>query len=158
MSAPDALSASARCASWVLLRVAMALLSRLLVAGQNRVHAFPGRQEIEAAEFLLQLDRLVDDALLLVVITQLDIAGEREILAQRMPFETVIGQDPAQIGIVGEEHAEHVPDFALEPAGRAEDRHDGGYRRVLVGRAFDPDAAIELEADQVIDDLEPLRP
>ena len=79
-----------------------------------------GRQEIEAAEFLLQLHRLVDDALLLFVVAQLDIAGQREILAQRMPLEAVIGQDAAQIGMVGEIDAEQIPGLALEPAGGAE--------------------------------------
>src|SRR5690349_9668611 len=38
----------------------------LLVAGQYLVHALPGRQEVEIAEFLLQPHRFVDDALLLV--------------------------------------------------------------------------------------------
>ena len=70
--------------------------------GRMLVHPLPRRQEIEAAEFLLQLDRLVDDALLLLVVAQLDIAGQREILAQRMPVKPVIGQDAAQIGMVAE--------------------------------------------------------
>jgi len=46
--------------------------------------------------------RLIDDGLLILVVAQLDIAGEREILAQRMTFEAVIGQDSAQIRIVRE--------------------------------------------------------
>ena len=48
-------------------------------------------------------DRLVDDALLLLGIAQLDIAGEREILALRMAAEAVIGEDAAQVRIAGEE-------------------------------------------------------
>jgi hypothetical protein len=44
-----------------------------------------------------QLDRLVDHPLLLVVVAHLDKAGEREVLAQRMAFETVVGQDAAQV-------------------------------------------------------------
>ena len=65
----------------------------------------------------LQLHRLVDDPLLLLVVAHLDIAGQREILAQRMPLEAVIGQDAAQIGMVAEKDAVHVPGLALEPAG-----------------------------------------
>ena len=93
----------------------------------------PRAKEIEAAEFLLQLHRLVDDALLLFVVAQLDIAGQRKILAQRMTFEAVIGQDAAQIGMIGEINAEQIPRLALEPAGRAENaghrRHRAGLRR-----------------------------
>src|SRR5438270_1575510 len=37
---------------------------RLFVAGQDPVHAFPGRHEVEAPEFLLQRERLIDDGLL----------------------------------------------------------------------------------------------
>ena len=65
-------------------------------------------------------DRLVDDALLLVGVAQLDIAGQREVLAQRIALEAIIGEDAAQVGVAGEEHAVHVEHFALEPAG---DRH-----------------------------------
>ncbi len=72
-------------------------LARLLVAGQHIVRALPGRHEIERAEFLLQLDRLVDDALGLVVVANLDEAGQRKILAQRMALEAVVGEQPAQI-------------------------------------------------------------
>jgi hypothetical protein len=46
----------------------------------------------------LSFDRLVDDALLLVVVANLDEAGEREVLAQRMAFETVIGQQRRRSG------------------------------------------------------------
>ena len=91
---------------------------RLLVAGQLQ-HAFPGAEEIEAAEFLGQLHRLIDHALLLLVVAHLDIAGQREILAQRMAFETVIGQDAAQIGMVGEEDAvESQASRSNQPAAR----------------------------------------
>ena len=76
-----------------------------------------GRQEVEAAEILGQLHRLVDDPLLLLVVAHLDIAGQREILAQRMALEAVIGQDAAQIRMVGEEDAVQVPGLALEPVG-----------------------------------------
>ena len=93
----------------------------LLVAGQHLVHALPGRQKVEAAKFLLQPHRLVDDALLLFVVAQLDIAGQRKILAQRMPLEAVIGQNPAEVGIVGKIDAEQIPGLALPPAGATEE-------------------------------------
>ena len=92
-----------------------------LVARQHVVRAFPGRQEIEVAEFLLELHRLVDHALGLVVVANLDEAGEREVLAQRMAFEAIIGKQAAQVRMAGKQHAIEVVGFALEPVG-ARDR------------------------------------
>src|SRR6202171_1770076 len=58
----------------------------LLVPGQHRIiRPLPRREEIEFAEFLIEADGFVDHPLLLVVVAHLDKAGEREILAQRMP-------------------------------------------------------------------------
>ena len=56
---------------------------RLLVAGKQIFRAFPRHQEVEAAEILRQRHRLIDDALLGLGIAQLDMAGEREVLALR---------------------------------------------------------------------------
>ena len=124
----------------------------------RRCHALPRRQEIEAAEFLLQPHRLVDDPLLLLVVAHLDIAGQREILAQRMPLETVIGQDAAQIGMAGEEDAEQIPGLALPPAGRAEQpgapTAPASPRRssTLTRRRW-----LSCTLQQVVDDVEALR-
>ncbi len=78
-----------------------------------RHHAFPlafsspgstyfapshGLKIIEIAELLHELHRLVDDTLLLVVVTDLDIAGQRKVLAQRIALEAVVGEQAAQVG------------------------------------------------------------
>src|SRR4051812_24740660 len=55
----------------------------LLVTRQGR-KTLPGREEIEMTPILCELDRLVDHRLAVLVVTDLDIAGQREILAQRM--------------------------------------------------------------------------
>ena len=73
-----------------------------------------------------------------------------------MAFEPVVGQDAAQIRMVGEEHAEQVPDLALEPVGDGVDADDGGNGRVLVGAQLDPDALVVMQAQQIIDDVETL--
>src|SRR5690606_27803982 len=96
---------------------------RLLVTGQDVLRAFPGAHEVEIAEVLRELDRRTDDALRLFRIAQLDIAGEREILALRMALEAVIGEDAPEVRVAVEQHAVHVVDFALEPA---RDRPDAG--------------------------------
>src|SRR5580704_11122883 len=93
------------------------LLLRLLIPRQRIMRPLPWRQEIEIAELLGQVHRVVDHSLLLVVPAHLDKAGEREILAQRMAFEAVIGEQPAHVRVAGEHHAIEIVDFALEPVG-----------------------------------------
>src|SRR3546814_3127172 len=78
-------------------------------------HALPGAHEVEAAELLGQVHRLVDDPLLLLVVAHFLEAGQREVLAQGMALEAIVGEDAAQIGMVREEDAEHVPHLALQP-------------------------------------------
>src|SRR5208282_6389351 len=99
---------------------ASVILRRLLVAGQNVRRPFPGADKIENAEFLDEIHRAVDHSLQLFVVMHFDIAGQREILAQRMAREAVIGEQPAQIGMAGEGDAVHVEGFPLEPARRRE--------------------------------------
>ena len=60
-------------------------------------------------------DRLVNDPPLLRVVTHLDVADQREILAERMTDEAVVGQYAAQIRMALEQNAEQVEGFALVP-------------------------------------------
>src|ERR1019366_476363 len=76
---------------------------------------FPWRHEIEIPEILGQLHRLVDHGLAILVVTHLDITGQRKILAQRMSLEAVIGQDAAQIRLAGEDDAIQVPGLTFPP-------------------------------------------
>src|ERR1700722_1827368 len=64
---------------------------------------FPWRHEIKTPEILSQADGFVYHRLPFFIVTHLDIAGQREILAHRMTFEPVIGQDPPQVGLTGED-------------------------------------------------------
>src|SRR5262245_11179197 len=74
-----------------------------------------------------------------------------------MALKTVVGEDSPQIRVVGKKNPVKIPSLALEPAGGAEDCGNGRHRRVLVGPDLDADALIELQGQQVIDDVEPLR-
>jgi hypothetical protein len=73
---------------------------------------------------LARLDghRLIDHPLLLRVIAHFDIAGNREILAERMSDETVVGQNPTQVFVPRENDAEQVESLALEPVHAVPDR------------------------------------
>src|SRR6478735_3237810 len=88
---------------------ASSLFPRLLVSRQHVVRAFPRGHEIEIAELLLQFDRFIDDALGGIVVTHLDVSCRREVLAQRMPLETVVGENTAKVCMTGEGNTVHVP-------------------------------------------------
>jgi hypothetical protein len=59
--------------------------------------------------------RLVEHALLLIVVAHFDKPGQREVLAQRMAVKAVVGQEAAQIRVAGEQDAIKIIGFALEP-------------------------------------------
>ena len=61
-------------------------------------------------------------------------------------------------GVVGEEHAKHVPDLPLVPGSRGVDMRDRLHRRHLVHQALHADTAVVPDAQQVVDELESLRP
>src|SRR5690606_42138741 len=121
-----------RARSWLL------LFSRLLLAVAGRLvarqrHALPWRQEIEVAERLWQLHLLVRHALLLGVVPDLDMAREREVLAQRESLEPVVGEEPAQVRMPGKQDPVHVERLALEPVRARKDPDDARNRRLFVG-------------------------
>src|SRR5215470_14245995 len=108
-------------------------LFRLLIARQRIVRSLPGRQEIEITEFLGEAHGVIGDPLLLVVPTHLDEASERKILAQRVAFEAVVGEEPAHVGMAGERDPVEIEHLALEPVGARKDVDDGGDGCRLVG-------------------------
>ena len=120
------------------------------------VRALPWRQEIEFAEFLVEADRLVEHPLLLVVVANFDEAGEREILAQGMALEPVIRQQPAHVGMAGEDHAVEVVGLALEPVGAGKYVDDRRHLRGLVGYRAQADARVQRRRQQMIDHVEAL--
>ena len=85
-------------------------------------------------------------------------ARQREILAQRMAFKTVIRQNPPQIRVIAEEDAVEVVGFALEPASAAEHSLHGWNGHVLIRRNLYPQPVVLAVAKQVVDHLEPLFP
>jgi hypothetical protein len=79
-------------------------------------------------------DRLVHDAPLLGVVTHLDVARDRKILAERMADEAVVGEDAAQVRMAVEHHAEQVERLALVPVhARPDFDQRGQHRNLFVG-------------------------
>ena len=107
---------------------------------------------------LARLDRhrLVDDALLLRVVAHLDRARDREVLAERMADEAVVGEDAAQVDVAVEDDAEQVEGLALEPVGGAPDLGErGNLRHVVVGTEdLQAQPPVVRQREQVRDDAE----
>src|SRR5271167_2646140 len=119
---------------------------RLLIPRQRR--AFPRAQEIEVAEFLIEPHRLVTDALLLIVVANLDETGHREVLAQRMAVEAVVGEKAPRVRMAIEQHAEEVVNLALVPVRARIDRRRARDRHILAGVDLDSDPPIQLRRQQ----------
>ena len=79
------------------------------------VQSAPDAIVITSDPVLAQLHRLVNDTLCTVIIANFDEASQREILAERMTFEAVIGQDTTKIRVTGEQNAVEIPRLPLEP-------------------------------------------
>src|SRR3982750_2212594 len=80
-------------------------------------------------------DRLIDHALLIRVVTHLDIAGHGEVLAKRVPYEPVIGKDATKIRVAFKYDAVQVECFALVPVGGGPDSdYRIDYRQFIVRR------------------------
>src|SRR5512141_2560528 len=82
----------------------------------------------------LYAHRLVDHALLLRVVAHFDLPRNREILAERMADEAVVGEYPAQVRMAGEHDAEQVERFALVPVGVAPDAAERVHHREIIVR------------------------
>src|SRR5215471_8614172 len=59
----------------------------------------------------LDADRLVDDAPLHRVIAHLDVADQREVLAERMADEAIVREDPAQVRVALEQNSVQIERF-----------------------------------------------
>jgi len=132
--------------------------------------------EVKLAILLGELNRLDDDTLELVVVSDFDIAAQREVLALGMALKAIVGQDSSQVRVSCKEDAVHIPSLALKPVGspasskpyetkkkkaggvvipkQGRDRRDG---QGLVGVSLDADARIVAMAEHVVDDLETVR-
>src|SRR4029453_8904317 len=66
----------------------------------------------------LDADGLVDDAAARRVVEHLDVARERKVLAERVPDESVVGEDPPEVRVTAEEDAVEIKGLALVPIRR----------------------------------------
>lgn len=118
---------------------------------------FPGRaSSLEVTECLRKLKRLVHDALLLLIVSNLGVTGQWEVLAKRMAVESIIGQHTAEIGMAGEEDTKHVVHFTFVPESAVEEAGHTGYGLCLVAVRLDADTRVVADTEHVVDNLESL--
>src|SRR5262245_5371609 len=104
----------------------------------------------------LDADGLIDDAAARGVVAHLDVAREREVLAEGMPDEPVVREDASQVRMPAEQDAVEVEGLALVPVRR---RPDSGHRvdhRRLAGaaQAAQPQPRVAGHGQQLVDDRE----
>lgn len=110
----------------------------------------------EVSEGLRKLQRLHDNPLLLLVVSDFGVPSQGEILPQWVPIEAVISHDPSQIWMVDEEDAEQIVHLALVPVGAVVKRREAGHRRGFVRVRLDADARVVTHGQHVVDDLKSL--
>src|SRR6187399_834780 len=144
------------CGPKFIVKLRISFIASLLLGLQRRVVAVVVADDLRHQRALLDRDRLVHHALLGGVVAHLDVADQREVLAERMADEAVVGEDAAQIRVTGEKNAEQVERLALEPVGTRPDvdqRIDDGIFRVDAART-QTQTLIVRDRQQVVRDGE----
>src|SRR3989338_6919588 len=112
----------------------------------------------DARSHFARLDRhrLIHDTLLFRVVAHFHVAGQREILAERIADKAIVSQDAAQVGMSGKYDAIQIEGLALVPVGAWPDVRDGfQYREIVIlGKDTHPQAHVMCHRQQVIDDSE----
>ena len=123
----------------------------------TRADLLPSRATtLKVSEGLGQLKGLNNNALLLLVVTNLGVSSEGEVLAERVTVETVVGHDATKIGVSNEEDTEQVVDLTLVPVCavvQTAKRRDGSG---LVGVGLDANTGVVADGKHVVDNLEAL--
>src|SRR4249920_790813 len=144
------------CGPKFIVKLRISFIASLLLGLERRVVAVVVADDFRYQRALLDRDRLVHHALLGSVITHFNVADQREVLAERMADESVVGEDAAKIRVTGEENAEQVERLALEPVGARPDvdqRIDDGIFGVDAA-GTQPQTLIVCDRQQVVGDRE----
>lgn len=123
----------------------------------TRTNLLPSRATtLEVSESLGQLKRLNNNALLLLVVTDLSVTSKREVLAERVAVETVISHNATKIGVSNEEDTKQIVNLTLVPVGTIVETTERRDRGGLVGVGLDTDTGVVADGKHVVDDLETL--
>lgn len=123
----------------------------------TRTNLLPSRATtFKVTEGLSQLEGLNNNTLLLLVVTDLSVTSKREVLAERVAVETVVGHDATEIGVSNEEDTEQVVDLTLVPVGTVVETAKRRDRSSLVGVGLDANTGVVADGKHVVDNLEAL--
>jgi hypothetical protein len=109
----------------------------------------------EVPEGLCQFKWFHDNSLLLLIISDLSVPGQREILPQRMAIESVVRHDSPQVWVACEEDPEQIIHLPLVPIGTIIETGDTRHWCSLICVCLDPDSGVMPNTQQVVHDLEP---
>lgn len=109
---------------------------------------------LKVTEGLGELQRLGDDTLLLLIVSDFGVTGQGEVLAQRVSLETVVGHDSSKIRVTGEEDTVKVVHLSLVPVGTVKESGDTGNGRGLIGVGLDTDSGVVTNREKIVDDFE----
>ncbi|RMZ94985.1 hypothetical protein BpHYR1_020781 [Brachionus plicatilis] len=82
----------------------------------------------------------------------------KKVLSERVASKAVVCQNTSQVRVVGEEHAEHVPYFTLEPVGTFEHTSNGVNGSQLVCVGLYTDAVVVAQGKKDVDEFEAVLP
>jgi hypothetical protein len=105
---------------------------------------------------LRQLQRLYHNALLLFVVSELSVTGQREVLSQWVPIKAIIRHDTTQVWVSNEEDSKEIVDLSLVPVGAIIQAGNARYRRSLICIRLNPDTGVVAYAQKVIDHFKSL--
>lgn len=123
----------------------------------TRTHRLPcSRATLKVAECLGKLEWLNDNTLPFFVIAQLGVSSQREVLAQWVAIETIVGHDTAKVGVSREKDTEHIVYLTLVPQCTLEQTSHTGNGGGFVGVGLDADTGVVADTEKIVDDLETL--
>src|SRR5574343_1538707 len=102
----------------------------------------------------LDSDWLIDHSCLIGVVTHFNVTGNREVLAERMADEAIVGQYATQVVVSDEGNTVGIECFALEPVGTRPHAGNGIDRRktFAFGEYANPQAPVVCNGEEMHDD------
>lgn len=111
---------------------------------------------LKVSEGLGKLERLDNNSLLLLIVSDLGISGKGKVLSQWVTIKAVVGHDSPQVGVATEEDTKQIPYLTLVPVCAIVEPGDGRDRSGLIGVRLYADARVVADGEEVVDDFEAL--
>src|SRR5574343_637672 len=99
-------------------------------------------------------DRLIDHSGLIGVVTHFNVTGNREVLAERVANEAIVGQDATQVIVSDEGNTVKIEGLTLEPVSTRPHASNGVNRRktLVFSKDTNPQAPVVRDREEMHDD------